>query len=212
MAIADIQRRRIGQKRTEEVIVGHWPAFSSSSTEMRPSEFREMIDTLREAEMEEAPHYEQELRDYLHDAHKVKSDYDTLTGQPKPGTRAVMARNLLRDVFDYREEDLYNPLHDSLAIEGKLPSGPFHVRHAIAALKQIPGVEIGRLVGHDVELSYKGRKRMLTAGSRNPGETDRNAVDSIIKDLLVEQDVANGHIFEENREKRIRALKESLYQ
>ena len=175
---------------------------------MSPGQFGDMIKELKDNDMEaEAKKYEREM----YDIHSNKKDYDTLTGQARPGTDAEAARRILTEQLGHKEEDLYNPLHDEITGLKKLnKSGEFPTTEAADALAQIEGVGRGKQVGHDIHMTYNGRVKVLTGGSGGRGMTDSNAVDEVI-DTIVERDVELGHIHEANKDKRRDALKRSLY-
>jgi hypothetical protein len=195
-------------KRGELVIEGFWEDYSAQTTTMTKEEFGKMIKELKEAEMdEEAKRYEKEL----YDRHNNKDDYDALTGQAKPDTNAQHAREILVEELGHKEEDLYNPLHDEVeGLEKLNKGGEFSTRDAARVLSQIEGAATGDVRGHDIDVTYKGRKKTLTGGSGGTGQTDANAVDQII-DSIVERDFELGHIHEKNKAKRRDAIKNSIY-
>jgi len=214
MAITTIRRK--SKKSNELVIQGQWGDYfrrnnyqDFQETIITPQQFKEMLDELKAAEMHtSANQYEQEL-DALH---RRREDYDMSTGKPVPDTKADYARRVLVEGMKKKDEELYNPLHDDYPEKDrKLNKGSeFSTKDAADALSQIEGVQRGPQIGHDIDITYKGRTKKLMGGSGRTGMTNANAVDQIL-DMIVEQDAAKGHIQDNNRGKRRDALKNAIY-
>ncbi|MCF7799057.1 hypothetical protein K9M74_04075 [Candidatus Woesearchaeota archaeon] len=207
-----IDKIRKDKKTKELVIEGFWRDYDTRNTIHNIKSFNEMINELKAAEMHPvADGYINELKEI----HKNNDDYDQITGKVKPGTQAEFARNYLKDA-GIKEHELHNPLHEQhkhIILEQKLnASGEFPTKYAAKLLTKIPGFEKEYDInGHDITLTYKGRKKTLMGGSGQTGQTNKNAVDSVIN-AMVERDVKLEHIHEENKDKRRDSLKKLLYE
>lgn len=204
MPIKNIRRDHKG----ELILEGDLSAFDSRKSSLTGKEISDMIEECKAAGGEEI--IEQYRQDILK-MHSKKEDYDSSTGQVKKDTKAHIAREILVKYFDMKEEDLHNPLYEPIPLPNKLSDGDFRTEYAADVLAQIPGVERKEKEGHDIPIKYKGRVHILTGGSRQNGQTDRNAVDQVIQ-AIIEQDLKLGHIHENHKDRRRDAIKASIYE